>query len=218
MSEMIQNFVATNYLIFLILGLCSVLILFTVIFGLHKTSKHMDSLRKLTTTNVAAIQRAQTECKMSTNNSMIVLAVLYDLVMSTPEDAQNKMAFMRTNLPIMNLGDENSMDPYRLNAMLSTMKNPNQNDIRKIVTEMISNMEGVFSDEFFSTVESYRVAMEALNSDLVQLSYNTKEHEIQCDKDRMISRVKKELHLKDSTHVSDRVANLFKDCKKPTLA
>ena len=218
MSEMIQNFVATNYLIFLILGLCSVLILFTVIFGLHKTSKHMDSLRKPTTTNVAAIQRAQTECKMSTNNSMIVLAVLYDLVMSTPEDAQNKMAFMRTNLPIMNLGDENSMDPYRLNAMLSTMKNPNQNDIRKIVTEMISNMEGVFSDELFSTVESYRAAMEALNSDLVQLSYNTKEHEIQCDKDRMISRVKKELHLKDSTHVSDRVANLFKDCKKPTLA
>ena len=218
MSEMIQNFVATNYLIFLILGLCSVLILFTVIFRLHKTSKHMDSLRKPTTTNVAAIQRAQTECKMSTNNSMIVLAVLYDLVMSTPEDAQNKMAFMRTNLPIMNLGDENSMDPYRLNAMLSTMKNPNQNDIRKIVTEMISNMEGVFSDELFSTVESYRAAMEALNSDLVQLSYNTKEHEIQCDKDRMISRVKKELHLKDSTHVSDRVANLFKDCKKPTLA
>lgn len=218
MNKMIQEFVATNYLIFLILGACSILILITVIIGLHKTAKHMNSLRKLTTTNVAAIQRAQTECKMSTNNSMIVLAVLYDLVMSTPEDAQNKMAFMRTNLPIMNLGDENSMDPYRLNAMLSTMKNPSQKEIRKIVTEMISNMEGVFSDELFTTVESYRVAMEALNSDLVQLSYNCAEHEVKCDKDRLVSRVKKELHLKDSTHVSERVANLFKDYTKPNLA
>lgn len=218
MTKMVQEFVSTNYLIFLILGICSVLILITVVFGLRKTSQHMNSLHKLTTTNTAAVQRAQLECKMSTNNSMMVLAVLYDLVMSSPSDAENKLIYMRTNLPIMNLGDVKNMDPYRLNAMLSTMKEPDPKNIEKLVTELLSNMDGVFSDEMFSNVESYRNAMIILNQDLVDLSNGLYDHEYKCDKDKIILRVKKELKMKDSTHMSDRVANLFKDVTEPNLA
>ena len=84
--------------------------------------------------------------------------------------------------------------------------------------ETLLNKSVVKYQEMFSNVESYRNAMIILNQDLVDLSNGLYDHEYKCDKDKIISRVKKELKMKDSTHMSDRVTNLFKDVTEPNLA
>lgn len=220
MSEFLKNlqsFVSANYLVVLIVVICAVLITVTILLGLNKLMRRVNTMHKLTTANTARAQKAKVDATMSMNNSIMLLALVYELCMSDHASAENILTFMRTNLPVMDLTTIKDMDPYRLNAMLSIMDEPTTDKIKDLVSELTKDLDGVASDSFNKSVEDYRDAMVKLKKDqqLIEASVNT--HESKVSHDNRVKKVREELRLKDHTYITDRVVDLFSDKSVPSM-
>lgn len=215
--KVLQSFISTNYLVVLIVVICAVLITVTTLIGLGQLMNRMYKLHKLTTRNTARMQTAKVNEKMSMYNSIMLLATVYELCMSKPEEAQVILSFIRTNLPVMDLSTMKDMDPYRLNAMLSVINEPDIEKIHTMVNEMIDNLDGVASDNFNKTFKDYREAMIALAEDQKTALNAEGSHEWEVFKDTKLKQVREELKMKNLTHLSERAADLFVNKSAPTL-
>jgi len=217
MWRTLQSFISDNYLVVLIVVICAVLITVTTMIGLGNLMNRVYKLHKLTARNTARMQTAKVNEKMSMNNSVMLLSLVYELCMSKPEEAQLILDFIRTNLPVMDLTTMKDMDPYRLNAMLSVMDEPDINKIRNLVEEMIDKLDGVASDNFNKAFADYREAMIALADEQKTVMKAEGSHNWEVAKDNKLKQVREELNMKNLTHLSERAADLFTNKSVPTL-
>ena len=217
MMKTLQSFISTNYLVVLIVVICAVLITLTALIGIGQLMNRVYKLHKLTTRNIARMQSAKMNEKMSMYNSVMLLATVYELCMSKLEEAQVILSFIRTNLPVMDLSTMKDMDPYRLNAMLSVIDEPDIEKIHAMVNEMIDNLDGVASDNFNKTFKDYREAMIALAEDQKTALRAEAIHDYSITTDNALKKVREELKMKNLTHLSERAADLFTNKTAPTL-
>ena len=86
MWRTLQSFISDNYLVVLIVVICAVLITVTTMIGLGNLMNRVYKLHKLTARNTARMQTAKVNEKMSMNNSVMLLSLVYELCMSKPEE------------------------------------------------------------------------------------------------------------------------------------